>query len=115
LDEKKRREIQRTEIEFYVYAFSDSCVCIGFVQQRLELDRLFTCLYLEHHRHLLFVTELETEQTGLAATMYNYTSVQIQTGLLAIELSVSVSSVECHSKNRQNPYILIAYDYLPSY
>ena len=98
-----------------LYAFADSCICIRFVQQRSELDRLFTCLYLEHHRYLLFVTELETERTGLAATRYNYTSVQFQTGVLGIELSVSVSSVEGHSKFRQNPYIHIAYDCLPSY
>ena len=63
-----------------LYAFADSCICIRFVQQRSELDRLFTCLYLEHHRYLLFVTELETERTGLAATRYNYTSVLFRLG-----------------------------------
>lgn len=82
------------------------------MQQRSELDRL---LLVWTSQNLLFVTELETEQTGLAATMYNYTSAQFQTGVLAIELSVSISSVECHGKFRHNPYILIAYDYLPSY
>jgi hypothetical protein len=45
----------------------------------------------------------------------NYTSVQFQTWMLAIQLLVSNSSVECHGKLCYNPYIIIVYDYIPSY